>query len=74
MAAYLTEQAFCYRGRVTAYDLESNTCMARDAASEAVVLAPWDDGGWWVDLDGREVGWIELDGTAYPPPDGYRPL
>lgn len=74
MPTYITEHGFCFPGRATAYELESNTCMARDDASEVQLLAPWDDGGWWVDLDGREVGWVELDGSYLPPPDGYNPL
>ena len=89
MPTYVTETAYCFRGRVTAYTLESNTCLARDEASEIVLLAPWDDGTWWLDdtMDdtvdeegiligtGREVGWLELDGITYfPPPDGYNPL
>lgn len=72
--AYYSETAFCFRPRTTAYELESNTCMARDAASEVDLLAPWSDGGWWLDSDGREVGWVELDGSFYPPPDGLSPL
>mgnify|MGYP001173871187 CR=1 FL=1 len=71
---YYTEHGFCFPGRETAYTLESNTCMARDSASEVLLLAPWSDGYWWVDEDGTEVGWLELDGSYFPPPDGYRPL
>lgn len=74
MPVYLTEQAFCFGGRVTTYELESNTCLARSEAPAVDLLAPWDDGFWWLDLDGREVGWLELDGTFYPPPDGINPL
>jgi hypothetical protein len=74
MPTYFTEHGSCFPGRKTTYELESNTCMARDDASEALLLAPWSDGGWWLDLDGTEVGWLELDGSYYPPPDGIRPL
>ncbi len=75
MPAYIIEHTACFAGRATSYTLESNTCMARDDASEIIVLAPWDDGSWWGDLDGREVGWLEADGvTYYPPPDGINPL
>lgn len=72
---YYTEQAYCFRPRITTYELESNTCSARDAASEVDLLAPWDDGGWWQDEDGSLVGWLEADGVSYyPPPDGLSPL
>lgn len=74
MPTYYTEQGFCFRGRVTAYELESNTCLARSDASDVDLLAPWTDGGWWLDDDGREVGWLEVDGSFYPPPDAINPL
>jgi hypothetical protein len=70
---YFTEHGFCFAGRSTSYVLESNTCMARDDASEVLLLAPWDDGFWWEDEDGTQVGWLELSGSYYPPPDGIRP-
>jgi hypothetical protein len=70
---YFTEMGFCFEPRGTAYTLESNTCLARDAATESLVLSAWTDGSWWAEADGVTLtGWIEQDGvTFYPPLESY---
>lgn len=73
MIRYFTELGYCFEPRVTEYALESNTCLARDDASEGILLAAWDDGTNWLDLDENTlVGWVELDDvTLYPPLESY---
>jgi hypothetical protein len=57
----------CFQPAITASELEFHPC-APDALPQ--FYAAWTDGTNWLDWDGSQVGWIELDGvTFYPPLD-----
>jgi hypothetical protein len=57
----------CFQPAITTLEVEFHPC-APDALPS--VYAAWTDGTNWLDWDGSQVGWIELDGvTFYPPLD-----
>lgn len=61
--AWATELDSVFNPARTAWALESNACRALgDTATQT--LAAWTDGTFWLDHDGREVGW-----TDWPPPE-----
>lgn len=61
MTVYRVELETCFNPRVTAWAVESNACTAV-ASSVAQLATPWTDGSWWIDYDGKLVGWSD-----YPP-------
>jgi hypothetical protein len=59
----------CFQPAITESTLEFRPC----AGDGFVVILPqtlsaWTDGTNWLDWDGSQVGWIELDGVTYYPP------
>lgn len=54
--SYRIEAQFCHQPRATTYEIEDSACMSA-AASFTGPNTPWADGSWWVDHDGRLVGW-----------------
>lgn len=49
---------------------ESMTTVEADAGTslaETTRLTPWTDGGWWIDHDGRLVGWSDWPPEAVLP-------
>ena len=69
---YYLEQSACFSTSLAAPVLESNTCGARSGAGVVQTQAPWSDGTWWLDFDNlTQLGWLELDGTPFPPLEAY---
>jgi hypothetical protein len=71
MTTYFVELGFCFQPRPTTFTLENNACLSFDQAGEGMNLSAWTDGTWWRDFDGMLVGWIELDGSYFPPLEAY---
>lgn len=66
MTVYSVESEACLRPTPPAYTVEANACSVLGNALEGV-LTPWSDGTWWAEADGTRVGWIEVDGSLFPP-------
>lgn len=68
MTLYTLEAGYCFQPSSTAYTAELRTpCDVRSTTVEGA-FAPFTDGAFFLDLDGMTlVGWIELDGTLFPP-------
>jgi hypothetical protein len=56
----------CFQPAITELEVEFRPCGS--GSPPAQTLSAWTDGTNWLDLDGSEVGWIELDGVTYYPP------
>lgn len=66
MASWSIEQRGCFTPGVTESMVEYKPC---GQLPDAAIYSAWTDGTNWRDLDGTIVGWIEADGTLYPPAD-----
>ena len=66
MTTYSIEAKGCFQPRQTTYTKEANACDAK-AGYEEGTFSAWTDGTHWIDFDGSLVGWIEADGSYYPP-------
>jgi hypothetical protein len=70
---YYVELRGCFQPAITESTLEFRPCVADGAViTPPQTLSAWTDGTNWLDWDGSQVGWIELDGvTYYPPLDAF---
>lgn len=60
--AYRTElRGLCFNPRSTTYEVEATACTATSSSREQLAT-PWTDGSWWLDLNGKLIGWSD-----YPP-------
>ena len=55
----------CFQPAITELEIEFRPCAV---AGLPETYSAWTDGTNWLDFDGSEVGWIELDGVTYFPP------
>jgi hypothetical protein len=77
VTTYTIEVKGCFQPRQIVYTLEANACGAADPGTPGVdpppppssTLSAWTDGTNWIDFDGSIVGWIEADGSLFPPAD-----
>jgi hypothetical protein len=68
MAVWSLEQRGCFTPSSTTSTIEFRPC---GAGLEPGLYSAWTDGTNWLDDiegDGRQVGWLELDGVSYWPP------
>lgn len=68
MTLYVIEADGCFQPRTLTFTREANACSAAAGYTEGLGAA-WTDGGFWLDADGTLVGWIEADGSLFPPAD-----
>ena len=68
MTTYVVEVKGCFQPRQVTYTLEVNACIAGSGFEEGAASAST-DGTNWIDFDGSIVGWIEADGSYFPPLD-----
>jgi hypothetical protein len=68
VTTYTIEAKGCFQPRQITWTREANACTAKAGYVEFGGSA-WTDGTNWIDFDGSIVGWIEADGSSFPPQD-----